>query len=209
MRHPSIVRLATVTAVAVGLAVVAAGPAAAGAKEMTRAQAARQYTASVCPYNAVQAEYRAVLARAQEAGSPLTVGSPVPAGVQEAARRVATATATSGRGLRNPPAAWPEAVRPNIEIAIAYNGQLLGYYRAIAEATTVPDSTPLMKAMTEVQKLNLPILRAALGVDASDPCAGVTPGTTAGRQASGTPAPTLPVADWPTTGAGPAVVPGG
>lgn len=213
MRRTPIVSLAAVTAAVVGLAVVATGPAGAATKgkEMTRAQAARQYTASVCPFNAVQAEYRAVLARAQETGGPLAVGSPVPAGVQEAARRVATATVTSGRGLRNPPAAWPDAVRPNIELAIGYNGQLALHYQAIAQATTVPDSTPLMKAMTEVQKLNLPLLRAGLGVDASDPCAGATPSATGGRQASGAPVMTAPVSDedWWTFGAGPAVVPGG
>ncbi|MBM3691787.1 MAG: hypothetical protein FJW77_00580 [Actinobacteria bacterium] len=96
----------------------------------------------------------------------------------------AEAAAKSGKVLRNPPAAWPASVLPNVEIAITYNAQLVGYYRTIAGATAVPETAPLVTAMTEVQRINLPLLRAALGVDPTDPCAATTPTTTIGRRAA-------------------------
>jgi len=184
MRSRRIIHLTAVTALAVtGGGLLAAAPAGAE-KPMTRAEAARHYTQAVCPANAVQAEYRAVVARARAAGTPLDVGSPLPADVGEAARRTAEATARSGKVLRNPPAAWPASVLPNVEIAIAYNAQLVGYYRTIAGAAAVPETAPLVTAMTEVQRINLPLLRAALGVDPTDPCAATTPTTTIGRRAA-------------------------
>lgn len=179
-------RSVAVAAAAITVIGLAGGPAGASSKPMSTARAARVYTGAVCPFNAVQEQFTAAVAAARAAGNPVATGSPVPADVKTKAAAVTAASVRAGRALRNPPAPWPADVREHMEIAVAYNSQVTNYYRAIAEATTVPDSTPLFKGMTEAQKVNLPLLRTALGVSATDPCAPATPTTTVGRSAAPT-----------------------
>ncbi len=167
-----------------GLATISAGPAGAAAtKPMSTARAAKVYTGAVCPFNAVWKEYTVAVDNAKAAGNPLTTGSTLPAPLKDAAARAAAASVEAEGAFRKPPAPWPAKLVSNVDVAIAYNAQATAYFRAIADATTMPAATPLFDAMVEAQKINLPILRTGLGLPSDDPCADrsatpvATPGT--------------------------------
>ena len=170
LRRTALQVLVAATVLAVGSAFAA--PAGAATKPMSVEQSRKVYLKAVCSFNALQAERAAMLDAAKASGAPLGVGSPMPADLRKTAPEYARVARKTYRTFANPPAPWPDALQPNMAIATAYSA-VVAQRADEFDAPTVPAVPPTWDTMLAAQRVNLPLLRTALGfTEGTDPCAG-------------------------------------
>lgn len=161
-----------IAATAVAVVAAVAAPAGAATKPMTIERSRKVYLGAVCPFNALQAERSVALDAAKAAGAPTGVGSPMPAELRTTAREYSRLARRAYRTFTDPPAPWPAALEPNIAIATAYSA-VMAQRAADFDAATVPAVPPTWDTMIAAQRVNLPLLRSALGIAVgADPCVG-------------------------------------
>ena len=184
-RHRAVLLAVVVAAVALGaFGGVAPAGAASAPKPMSTARARTVYLGAVCPFNALQAERTKVLADLQAGGTPVATGDPMPEALRATSAQYAKLAERAYAVFADPPAPWPTALRTNFAVATAYAAVLAERAKGFEAATRQPDP-PTWETLVAAQKVNLPLLRAGLGIAAgTDPCAG--------RSASGVTIQTVP-----------------
>lgn len=161
-----------IAATAVAVVAAVAAPAGAATKPMTIERSRTVYLGAVCAFNTLQAERGVALEAAKAAGAPTGVGSPMPADLRKTAPEFARLARQAYRTFADPPASWPDALQPNIAIATAY-AAVMAQRAAQFDASTIPAVPPTWDTMIAAQRVNLPLLRGALGfTEGTDPCAG-------------------------------------
>jgi hypothetical protein len=184
--RPRLARRAVLSFTTVAVLVATTSAAAAAPQAMSIERSRKVYLSAVCAFNAQLTERAAVARTLEAAGTPLTVGSPMPAELRRTAPEYARLARRAYRTFADPPAPWPDTLQPNLAIATAYSA-VLAQLTAAFDAATIPASPPTWDTVLAAHKVNVPILRAALGIaPGTDPCAG--------RSASGATAPQVP--DW-------------